>query len=195
MVLPYIISNISANRSNCSLLDLARLPWSTRTMPTFSSLPLLFTIRNRRSRCCGFFEEEEDFKEEEERVKLLLKLFFEEFRVIIVIVIVINRYRIKIFLCRIMWRKCARSEKRRKSAENESAQVLLQREEKSREEESTLYIYKQQAYIIIIYFTGENGAALHNVVLKCVTIGAIFPMVSRQASAVLAASLTLMCDW
>ena len=195
MVLPYIISNISANRSNCSLLDLARLPWSTRTMPTFSSLPLLFTIRNRRSRCCGFFEEEEDFKEEEERVKLLLKLFFEEFRVIIVIVIVINRYRIKIFLGRIMWRKCARSEKRRKSAENESAQVLLQREEKSREEESTLYIYKQQAYIIIIYFTGENGAALHNVVLKCVTIGAIFPMVSRQASAVLAASLTLMCDW
>tara|TARA_B110000459_G_C16402782_1_gene399383 strand:+ start:99 stop:605 length:507 start_codon:yes stop_codon:yes gene_type:complete len=168
-------------------------------MPTFSSLksPLFTTIRNRpRSRCCGFFEEEEeDFKEDKERVKLLLKLFFEEFRVIIVIVIVINRYRIKTFLCRIMWRKCARSEKRRKSAENESAQVLLQREEKSREEESTLYIYKQQAYIIIIYFTGENGAALHNVVLKCVTIGAIFPMVSRQASAVLAASLTLMCDW
>ena len=91
-------------------------------------------------------------------------------------------------------RKCARSEMRRKS-ENESAQVLLQREEKSREEENTLYIYKQQAHIIIIYFTGENGAALHNVVLKCVTIGAIFPMVSRQASAVLAASLTLMCDW
>ena len=73
--------------------------------------------------------------------------------------------------------------------------VLLQREEKSREEETnTTYIYKQQAHIII-YFTGENGAALHNVVLKCVTIGAIFPMVSRQASAVLAASLTLMCDW
>tara|TARA_B100001769_G_scaffold28731_1_gene18858 strand:+ start:1478 stop:1768 length:291 start_codon:yes stop_codon:yes gene_type:complete len=96
-------------------------------MPTFSSLPLLFTIRNRRSRCCGCEEDKEeeeedfkDFKEDKERVKLL-KLFFEEFRVIIVIVIVINRYRIKTFLCRRMWRKCARREKRRKSAENESA--------------------------------------------------------------------------
>jgi hypothetical protein len=123
MVLPYIISNISANRSNCSLLDLARLPWSTRTTPTFSSLPLLFTIRNRRSRCCGCEEDKEeeedfiDFKEEEERVKLLLKLFFEEFRVIIVIVI-INRYRIKT-PCQVLWK--LRSEKRRKSAENESA--------------------------------------------------------------------------
>jgi hypothetical protein len=96
-------------------------------MPTFSSLPLLFTIRNRRSRCCGCEEDKEeeedfkDFKEDKEREKLLNKLFFEEFRVIIVIAIVINRYRIKTFLCRIMWRKCARSEKRRKSAENESA--------------------------------------------------------------------------
>jgi hypothetical protein len=34
-VFPYIIANISANRSNCSLLDLARLPWSTMMMPTF----------------------------------------------------------------------------------------------------------------------------------------------------------------
>lgn len=56
-------------------------------------------------------------------------------------------------------------------------------------------IFTNNKHIIMIYFTGENGAALHNVVLKCVTIGAIFPMVSRQASAVLAASLTLMCDW
>jgi hypothetical protein len=90
-------------------------------MPTFSSLksPLFTTIRSRpRSRCCGFFEEEEeDFKEDKERVKLLLKLFFEEFRVIIVIVI-INRYRIKT-PCQVLWK--LRSEKRRKSAENESA--------------------------------------------------------------------------
>ena len=34
--LPQVIAYISAKRSNSSLLDFARLPWSTRTIPTFS---------------------------------------------------------------------------------------------------------------------------------------------------------------
>jgi len=101
-------------------------------MPTFSSLPPLFdSIRIRprrstflRSRCCGCFKEDK----EEERVKLLLVVFFEEFTrraalavIVIVIVIINNRgYQIKMPWRELMW-KFARSEKRRKSDENESA--------------------------------------------------------------------------